>query len=89
MSTKYIATDATNLKTTKERTMSVSGIEYKLQREKEKLERAIRILGFQIEHRKWLLAERSLRDVMDLERNITYTEEILVLLKQQEKDLPR
>lgn len=69
--------------------MSVIGIEYKLQREREEFERVIRILGFQIKQRKWLLAERSLRDVMDLERNITYTEEILVLLKQQEKDLPR
>lgn len=69
--------------------MPVNNIEHKLQREREKLERALRILNVQVEHRKWLLAERSLRDIMDIERDIAYTEEILALLKQQEKDLPR
>lgn len=68
---------------------TVALVEKKLKEETAKRDRAIRILTSQIEHERWLLAEKKLRDVIDLEKNISYTEEILIHLKTREKDLQK
>lgn len=63
----------------------VDKIREKLLRELDRIERDVRILQTNVECRDWLMAERVLRDIIDTEREIKYTEEILLLLKKQEE----